>query len=147
MTEYVFLAFLPFLLLGSWVLISMTLGQLSGWYALQERFPSTNETPLQRKRFQSAGLGKGKAWNPWGYVSYPRCLIFDICSGGLGVRFWGFAGFRYRPFLVPWDKISCEKVRILFIPFYRLSLGDPELSVLTIQPRTFEWIKASGLLR
>lgn len=147
MNKYALLAVLPFLLFGMWILISMMLGYLSGWYALQDRFPCNDEPALQRRRFQSAGLGKGKAWNPWGNVRYARCLVIDICVSGLRVKFWGLCGFRYRPFLVPWDKISCEEGRILFMPFYRLSLGDPELSVLTIQPRTFDWIKASGLMR
>jgi hypothetical protein len=147
MNDAAFLAVFPFLFIGMWFAISSLLGWLSGWLTLQERFPDRQEPPIERLRFQSAGLGKGHVWNPWGKVSYSRCLRFDLCRTGLRVAIWRIFGLFCHPFLVPWERISVEEKRILFFRVYQLSFGDDKLSALTIRARTYERIKASGFLR
>lgn len=147
MNETAFAAIFPFLFIGMWFLTTSVIGWWSGWHVLQDRFPNRDVTVRDRMHFQSAGLGKGRIWNPWGNVSYGSCLRYDICQEGLRVAVWRVFGPFCRPFLVPWDKITVEEVRFLFFRFYRLSFGDPSLSALTIRSRAYKRIVASGLLR
>ena len=147
MNDTAFLAIFPFLFIGMWFAVTSAIGWWSGWYALQDRFPNREAMIRDRLHLQSAGLGKGRIWNPWGNVNYGSCLRFDICQEGLRVAVWRIFGPFCRPFLVPWDKITVEEVRFLFFPYYRLSFGDPDLSALTIRSRAYRRIVASGLLR
>ena len=147
MNEKAFLAIFPFLFVGMWLLITTALWWLSGWKTLQDRFPDKDETPLKRLRFQSALLGKGSMWNPWGNVNFGNCLRLDICQSGLRIAIWRIFGLFARPIMVPWDRISVEPRRFLFFRRYRLSFGDPDLSALTVWRRTFVRIEQIGNLK
>jgi hypothetical protein len=127
MNDNAFLAVFPFLFIGMWLLITTTLGHFAGWSALRQRFPDRDEAPLRRMHFQSASLGKGSSWNPWGGVSYSSCLRFDICQTGLRVAIYRLFNPFEGPFLVPWSAIAVEEKRILFLRVYRLSFGNPDL--------------------
>ena len=146
MNDTAFAAIFPFFFIGMWLLVTTVLWFFSGWPTLSERFPDRLERPLQVLRFQSARLGKGGPWNPWGAVSYGGCLRFDICAGGLRVRIWRIYGPFSKPFFVPWDKIAVEEKRFLFLRSYRLTFGSSELSALTIRRRAYTRIAASGFL-
>ena len=139
-------AIFPFLFFGMWLLVTTLLWWWSGWGALQEKFPNIDEAPLKRMRFQSGMLGKGTQWNPWGNVNYGKCLLLDICPSGLRVAIWRIFGLFSKPFFIPWQRITVEQRLILFMRYYRLSFGDPNLSALTIWRRTFSCIEQLGFL-
>jgi hypothetical protein len=139
-------AIFPFLFFGMWLLVTTLLWWWSGWGALQEKFPDQDQAPLKRMRFQSGMLGKGAQWNPWGNVNYGNCLLLDICPSGLRVAIWRIFGLFSKPFFIPWQRITVEQRRILFMRYYRLSFGDPNLSALTIRRRTFSRIEQLGFL-
>ena len=147
MNDKAFLAIFPFLFIGVWLLSTTLMAVFSGWTTLAQHFPDRDDRPLKVLRFQSARLGKGGRWNPWGGVSYGSCLRFDICAGGLRVKIWRIFGPFSRPFFVPWDKISVEEQRIFFFRTYRLAFGSSDLSALTIYRRSFKKIESSGLLK
>ena len=145
--ETALFAIFPFLFVGMWLLVTTLLWWLSGWGALQEKFPDKDEAPLKRLRFQSGLLGKGGLWNPWGNVNYGNCLRLDLCPGGLRVAIWRIFGLFSKPFFIPWQRITVEERRILFMRFYRLSFGDQNLSALTIRQRTFDRIEQLNFLK
>ncbi len=146
MNDNAVMAIFPFLFIGMWLVITSLLAWWAGWSALRQRFPDRDEAALRRMHLQSASLGKGSHWNPWGGVSYSNCLRIDICQTGLRVAIgWLFSPFGGR-FLVPWGAITVEERKFLIFRFYRLSFGSPDLSALTIRERTFKAIVASGFL-
>jgi hypothetical protein len=146
MNENAIWAIFPFAFIALWLMIVSILGAFSGWYSLQGRFPDTGEQAMRKLRFRSGLLGSGSLWNPWGNVSYGGCLRLDICRTGLRVRIWRIFGPFCGPILVPWNQISVEEKRILFVRRYRLHFA-PDLSILTISSWTFNSIADSELLQ
>jgi hypothetical protein len=145
--ENAFFGIFPFAFIGMWLLITTILGIVSGWRALVERFPDSQDPALERLHFQSAAIGTGSFFNPWGNVSYSSCLRFDVCHTGLRVKIWRIFSPFEKPFLVPWAQIAVEEKKFLFLNRYRLTFGDPSLSALTINPQAYRRIAANSPLR
>ena len=144
MNENAFLAIFPFLFIGFWLIVTTILWLLSGWKALQDRFPDRDEVPLKRLHFQSATFGSG-----FFGTNYGGCLRFDVCSLGLRVAVWRIFGPFSRPFFVPWSEITAETKRFLGLPhyvfgFYRLRLGKPEVKSLVLSKRAAQRIASAS---
>jgi len=118
-----------------WVAITAVLGVFSGWFKLQARFPSNDETPLLRLRMQS-----GRMYS----VNLNSVLTLDACTSGLRVSLWKMFGPFQRPFQLPWSQIEAEPVTRFLEPKIRLHLGQPEVGRLTIDLRTWERLSAAS---
>ncbi len=140
-------AVFPFLFIGFWLFITAMLGRMSGWFALQERYPDRDEIPLLRLRGESGQLGRGDPFNPWGGVSFGGCLRLDVCPGGLRVAVWWVFGPFERPFLVPWGEIQVEESKLWIIKRFRLEFRGTYGNALTIRPGTYARIAAMHPLK
>lgn len=118
-----------------WIAITALLGVFSGWFKLQARFPSDDETPLLRLRMQS-----GRMYS----VNLNSILTLDACTSGLRVSLWRIFGPFQRPFQIPWSQIEAQPVTRFFEPKVRLNLGRPEAGRLTIDLRTWERLSAAS---
>ena len=127
--------FFPLFFIVLWILITALLGVFSGWFKLQARFPSDDETPLLRLRQRSGSM--------YG-INFNGILTFEACTSGLRLRLWRMFGPFQRPFQVPWNQIEAEPVTRFFEPKIRLHLGRPEAGRLTIDLRTWEKLKAAS---
>ena len=119
----------------------------AGWFELQDLYPNREEEPLDRLRFVSGAIGTGSLLNPWGNVSYGRCLSLDVCPGGLRVRVQRFFVPFQKPIFVPWACITVERKRILFISRYRLEFARTDGRALTISKRAVDRIARTGQLK
>ena len=127
--------FIPVFFIFFWILITALLGAFSGWFKLQARFPSDDETPLLRLRSRSGSM--------YG-INFNGILTFEACASGMRVRLWRLFGPFQRSFQVPWNQIEAEPVTRFFEPKIRLHLGRPEAGRLTIDLRTWERLKAAS---
>ena len=124
----------PFFFAGLWLTVTTLLGFWSGWFKLQAEFPDSREPSDLRLHWQSGLIGFGALWNPWGKVSYSRCLRLDACPGGLRVAIWRLFGPFCRPFLLPWRGMEVESRRILLWRYVRLTAVDAGYSVTIRRP-------------
>jgi hypothetical protein len=129
-----FWLFFPFLFVGMWLAISSILALLSGWFALQSRFPDRDEPALRVLRGQSGSMGIG--------VGMSGILKLSATRSGLRVQMNRMFGPFLHAFLVPWDRIRAEPTRMFFAPSVRLRFGDPQEGVLTIAARSWERLAA-----
>ena len=127
--------FFPVFFILFWILITALLGVFSGWFKLQARFPSDDETPLLRLPMRSGSM--------YG-INFNGILTFEACTSGLRLRLWRIFGPFQRPFQVPWNQIEAEPVSRFFEPKIRLRLGRPEAGRLTIDLRAWEKLKAAS---
>lgn len=93
------IAFLLFFVL-MWFAATTTLGFLSGWYALMNRFPDRAEAASLTLRNQSGMLG---------IVGMQRVLTLSVCPTGLRVGMLRIFGLFCKNFFVPWDSIRVER--------------------------------------
>ena len=122
-----------------WISVTSLLGLMSGWFALQRRFPDREEPPLERLRYCS-GMMRG-------FVNLANCLHLDICPGGLRVSLVRLLGPFQRPFFVPWSEIGVKKRNYLVYSAYRLTFGRENTGKLLLGRRTFDRIAAGGRLK
>ncbi len=138
-------AIFPFAFLAFWFAVTWLIGNMSGWFRLQERFPDREEAPLKRLRMQSAGFGDGMFTR----ANFGNCLRFDVCATGLRVSIWRIFSPWSRPFFVPWGQIELTKKRILGLPhyvfgLYRLGLGNPEVQCMVLSARAARRIEQAS---
>ena len=136
MDEYPFPLWLvllfPLIFAGFWLLVTQFLSALSGWAVLQERYPDREgQSALFSLRFQSATIGTKR-------VNYKNALTLSATRIGLRVSVWWPFGLFQSPFLVPWEHIHAEPVRLLFINGMLLRFGDPERGRMIVRPGTWE---------
>jgi hypothetical protein len=126
----------PILFAAMWLLVTTIFGFVSGWFALQRRFPGNQDTPLLRLRMRSGKMG---------WIHLNGILTLDSCASGLRVSVWKLFGPFQRPFQVPWDQIEAEPVApFLLGPIVRLRFGRPEVGRLAIGLRAWERLKAAS---
>jgi hypothetical protein len=107
----------PVYVCGLWLVVTTILANISGWFALQNRFPVRPAQELQKLRFQSAAMGKGAA--------IPKTSF----------------GLFSRPFFVPWDEITLTTRRRLFGMVTDLTFGTPAIATMTARGRLAERIR------
>ncbi len=138
--------FVP-LFLAMWLAITSMLGFFAGWFELQELYPDLDERPVDRLRGVSGGIGSGSLLNPWGNVSYGSCLTLDVCNRGLRVRVWRLFAPLQKAIFVPWECMTVEEKKLLFVRRYRFEFARTNGRALTVGRRAFARIGRSGLLQ
>jgi len=118
-----------------WVLVTSLLGLFSGWFQLQQQFPSNDDAPLLRLGGRSGTMSG---------VNFSGILTLAACRSGLRVGLWRIFGPFQRPFQVPWDQVEAEPVTRFLMPMIRLHFGRPATRKLTISVRTWERLKAAS---
>jgi len=114
------------------MLISATLGFLSGWFGLQERFPDIgDEEPLLKLGGQSGSMGIG--------VSMSGILKLRAYPSGLGVGISRLFGPFQKPLKIPWSEIEASRSSSLLVPMAKLQFGRPANGQLKISARS--WAK------
>jgi hypothetical protein len=128
----------PVYVCGLWLVVTTILANISGWFALQNRFPVRPAQELQKLRFQSAAMGKGAAIPK---TSFNAVLIVVICAEGLKIDIIRIFGLFSRPFFVPWDEITLTTRRRLFGMVTDLTFGTPAIATMTARGRLAERIR------
>ena len=123
----------PVFFIGLWLVITTTLGLLSGWFGLRARFPDTGEEPLVKRRVRYASMGLG--------VQMRGMVTIAACPGGLRISLNRLMAPFQRPLLVPWNEIEAEDARSFFEPVVRLRFGRPHVGRLTIGVRDWEAVR------
>jgi hypothetical protein len=113
-----------------WLLVTALLAGLSGWSAIEKRFPDRDEPARFQLKGQFAAMGMG--------VQLRGVLTFSACPSGLRVAIVRlFAPFS-KPFFVPWGEIDARPKGGIFVDMIRLGLGHPEAGSMTIAARTWQ---------
>lgn len=126
-----------------WLIIVTLLGRMSGWIALQNRFPDRPDETLVAMRAQSGAMGGISLAK----VNFSGCLRFDVCRKGLRVSVWKIFGPFQRPFFVPWSQIAVSDASIFKFKRYRLTLGTPKTGFLIIADRTAKIIQNNSPIK
>ncbi len=113
----------PVLFIGMWLFVTTLLGVMSGWFALQRRYPKSAEPPLSTFRGTSGSMGGMR-------VSMGGILSLSPTRTGLRVGIWRLFGPFQRPFEIPWREIRAERRSLLFLPQARLVFGDDAGSLM-----------------
>ncbi|QIG81181.1 hypothetical protein [Stakelama tenebrarum] len=128
-------ALFPLFFIGMWLAIGTLLGLVSGWFALQGRFPESDAQSRRTLRMRSGKLGA---------VYFSGCLTFYATPRGLRVRVWHlFAPFQ-RAFEVPWDQITATESASWIRTRVRLSLGKPSAATMRIDAHDWERLLAAA---
>lgn len=112
----------PAFFVGFWLFIVTMLGLMSGWFALQRRYPRGTDTPIRTFRMKSGSMGS----NGLGAVSMGGILNLSPTHYGLRVGIFRLFGPFQRPFEVPWNEIHVERRTRFFLPSARLTFGADE---------------------
>lgn len=122
----------PLVFAAFWIFVTQLLAKMSGWSALQDRYPDRPDEPAQLTlRFQTASIGAKR-------VNYKNCLTLSATSTGLRVSVWRLFGLFQSPFLVPWEQIQAEPVRVLLLKGMLLRFGNPEVGQMIVSAGTWE---------
>lgn len=119
---------LPFVLFlvafpAMWIGVTWLLGWLSGWHALQARYPDKAEKAQAELTWQTGSMGIG--------VNYKNILKLGACQSGLRVGVPKFFAPFSAPFLVPWEKIKVRRMKWMWVDVAELTFGDEgKLAVL-----------------
>ncbi|WP_284125730.1 hypothetical protein [Parerythrobacter aestuarii] len=135
------LTLFPIVFAGLWLLISSLLMRMSGWYALEERFPDDEREELLLSLPMQSAIFGGSAF---GGVNFNGCLTLQVCTGGLRFKVWKIFGPFAKPFLVPWRHIATSHARVFLFSYVRLGLGSPEEKGVKIRPRTARRIEQAS---
>ncbi len=105
--------------------------QGGGWRRLAQRFAAQGTPDGQRFVRQTVQVGA---------VVYKRCVTVIISPGGLHVDAGVAArAFGNAPLLIPWNEIRHEqRVRLHWQTAVRLSIGEPEIGVITLKSDLFQ---------
>ena len=133
-TSTIFAVMFPVVFIALWLTVTILLGFISGWFALQSRYPDTGEPALFTLRRQAGSMGPG--------VAMKNVLRLSACPSGLRIGIPRIFGLFQRPFLVPWDEITATPKKTFFVPMARLALGDPRIGTVTIEARSWERLVA-----
>ena len=106
-----------------WLAVSVSLGVMSGWYRLMERFPDQAAEPILRLRGQSGRMGR---------THMGGVLTLSVCPFGLRIGIMRIFGPFCRDFFVPWDSIAVIRKTALFGQVAELRFGNPVVGTLSI---------------
>src|SRR5689334_719665 len=101
---------------GLWLLVSIILGLLSGWYSLMRVFPDRPQEKAVATFKRESGMV--------GLVSMHGILTLGLCPSGLRVSIMKLFGPFAKDFLVPWNAISVSRKRMLGWKYADLCFGD-----------------------
>jgi hypothetical protein len=136
-----FALFFPFFFCALWLLITAILATISGWFALQTRFPVRSAQVLRKLHFQSAAMGKG-AGTP--RTNFNGVLTISICAEGLKIDIMRIFGPFCRAFFVPWEDITSTERKTFFGNVTELRFGTPAIATVTVRRRLAELLRAAG---
>ncbi len=131
----------PFYFCALWLLITTILATISGWFALQERFPPRPAQVLRSLYFQSAAMGRG-AGKP--RTNFNGVLTISICAEGLEIDMLRIFGPFCRAFFVPWEDITITPRKTFFGTVTDLTFGTPAIATLTARRRLADAIQAAS---
>ena len=127
----------PVFFVGMWLLVTVMLGLMSGWFSLQQWYADDgSEEPLLRLRAQSGSMGMGVAMN--------SCLKLRAYRSGLGIGIWRIFGLFQKPLKVPWNEIEAEPSSSFFLPMVKLQLGKPSNGTLKISAQSWSKLVAAA---
>lgn len=127
----------PVFFVGMWLLVTVMLGLMSGWFSLQQWYADDgSEEPLLKLRSQSGSMGIGVALN--------GCLKLRAYRSGLGIGIWRIFGVFQKPLKVPWNEIEAEPSTSFFLPMVKLQLGKPSNGTLKISARSWAKLVAAA---
>ena len=127
----------PFFFVGMWLVVTVALGFMSGWFSLQQWYADDgNEEPLLKLRSQSGSMGMGVALN--------GCLKLRAYRSGLGIGVWRIFGVFQKPLKVPWNEIEAEPSSSFFLPMVKLQLGKPSNGTLKISASSWAKLVAAA---
>ena len=127
----------PFIFVGMWLLVTIMLGFMSGWFSLQQWYADDgSEEPLLKLRSQSGSMGMGVALN--------GCLKLRAYRSGLGIGIWRIFGVFQKPLKVPWNEIEAEPSSTFFLPMVKLQLGKPSNGTLKISASSWAKLVAAA---
>jgi hypothetical protein len=106
---------IPIFFVALWLGVTSLLSVLSGWSALMQAFPDRDETPVLSLSGQSGSMGLG--------VNMRGVLTIAVCPSGLRIGMPRLLAPFSRDFLVPWDRLSVTRKRVLFMDAARLQFG------------------------
>jgi len=107
---------LPLLFVLLWLLITTILALASGWFALAKAFPDQADPALTEFRGMSGMMGAG--------VNMRNVLRFGVCRSGLRIGILRALGPFSKDFLVPWERISIRREKVLFGTAAKLTFGN-----------------------
>ena len=120
---------MPLLFVGIWLVISVVLGAMSGWFGLQQWYPDDGtEEPLLTLRGQSGTVG---------FIAFNNALRLKAYRSGFGVSIPRFFAPFLKPLLIPWGEVKVEETTTFFVPMVRLQFGEPSNGSLKISARTW----------
>jgi len=90
-----------------WLAASAAVSMMGGWWALSDRYATSEPAPLSQKWMVSGALG---------WTSYNNVLIVGQSEAGLRLSVFPLFRFCHPPLLIPWSEIRCiERTQSLFI--------------------------------
>ncbi len=123
-----------------WLTVTTILAKVSGWFAMQTRFPVRPVQVLRKLHFQSAAMGKG-AGTPG--TNFNGVLSISICAEGLQIDIMRIFGPFCRAFFVAWEDITFTPRKTFFGTVTALSFGSPAIATLTARRRLADAIQAA----
>jgi hypothetical protein len=106
-------------------------GHGGGWRRLAQRFAAHRTPDGQRFVRQTVQVGT---------VVFKRCVTVIVSPSGLHLDAGAVArAFGNAPLLIPWSEIRDEqRVRLHWQTAVRLSIGEPEIGVITLKSDLFQ---------
>jgi hypothetical protein len=118
-------AIFPVFFIGLWLLITVVLGVMSGWYGLMSRFPNRPEMAIRSFKRLSGSMGVG--------VNMSGILTISVCPSGLRIGIWRIFGPFCRDFFVPWSQLRVIRRNRILWQIAELNFGNPRAGRLKIE--------------
>lgn len=129
----------PLGFIAFWILITQLLASHSGWNALQDQYPDTDEPAIRTLRFQSGSFRRINF--SLRRVNYGGVLTLSATRTGLRVSVWKIFGPFQRRFLVPWNAMTLGTRRgLMGSAWAELRIAGPEEITLSLPMSIWEWM-------
>lgn len=126
----------PLLFAGAWLFAGWSVGRLSGWHKLAQRFALQGDLPREGWRFSSARMR-------WG-MNYNNCLTIGSSPAGLYLAMpWAFR-IGHPALFIPWNEISHQPTSILWMDMVRFDLGREDSVPFTVRRRLADQIQQAA---
>jgi hypothetical protein len=119
-----------------WLLVSLVISLIGGWFSLARRF-----------RSQAPFVGS-KWWGQSGWMrglaSYRSCLVVGANPSGLYVAVFFPFRIAHPPLFIPWSEVTLSRGRVFFIKMVRFQLGRENPIPLSIRESLASKLKAAA---
>jgi hypothetical protein len=123
-------------LVSLWLLVSLVISFIGGWFSLARRFRC--QAPFAGSRYS------GQSGWMRGLANYRSCLVIGANPSGLYLAVFFPFRIAHPPLFIPWSEVTLSKSHVFSMKIVRFQLGRENPIPLSIRESLANKLKAAA---